>query len=141
MKPIHSLLCAATVLGMATACQNKQAVTVAVCNTSDLERPNELIEVPMQDVVGRLNLPATAALTVWDEQGRQVAWENDLVAFRTYSPALQASGERGYGYDLFAKRGTDQPVLPTIYKRYLDADIRARIDEARKTDPKTAGYW
>ena len=38
-------------------------------------------------------------------------WENDLVGFRAYGPALQAKGERGFGYDLFTKRGTRQPVL------------------------------
>lgn len=40
-----------------------------------------------------------------------LAWENDLVGFRAYGPALQALGERGFGYDLFTKRGTTEPVL------------------------------
>jgi len=31
-----------------------------------------------------------------------VAWENDRIAFRTYGPALQATGEKAVGYDIWA---------------------------------------
>ena len=50
-----------------------------------------------------------------------MAWENDLVGFRAYGPALQARGESGFGYDLFTKRGTAAPVLEDIYAKELDA--------------------
>lgn len=54
-------------------------------------------------------------------QGRQyperlddMAWENDRIAFRAYGPALQASGERAFGYDILVKR-VDKPVLENRY--------------------------
>lgn len=40
-----------------------------------------------------------------------IAWENDLVGFRMYGHDLDVAS----GYDLFAKRGTDLPVLETFY--------------------------
>ena len=67
-----------------------------------------------------------------------VAWENDLVAFRAYGPALQARGERGFGYDLFTKYNTTAPVLESFYASELDKDSRAKIAELQKTDPKAA---
>lgn len=36
----------------------------------------------------------------YSERLDDVAWENDLGGYRAYGPALQARGERGFGYDL-----------------------------------------
>ena len=61
-----------------------------------------------------------------------------LGSFRAYGPALQARGERGFGYDLFTKRGTAAPVLEDMYAKELDADSWKQVNELRKTDPKAA---
>lgn len=74
----------------------------------------------------------------YPERMDDMAWENDLVAFRAYGPALQARGERGFGYDLFTKYNTTEPVLETFYKTELNQDVRARMAELQKTDPKAA---
>ena len=96
----------------------------------------------------RLHIPSRPVLPVDVEVracGRQyperlddMAWENDLVGFRAYGPALQARGERGFGYDLFTKRGTAAPVLEDMYAKELDADSWKQVNELRKTDPKAA---
>ena len=57
----------------------------------------------------------------YPERLDDMAWENDKVGFRAYGPALQACGERGFGYDLFPKRGTSEPVLETLYAEELDS--------------------
>lgn len=67
-----------------------------------------------------------------------LAWENDLVGFRAYGPALQALGERGFGYDLFTKRGTPEPVLEKMYAMETDKETWERINELKKTDPVAA---
>lgn len=54
---------------------------------------------------------------VYPERVDDVAWENDRVAFRAYGPALQRSGERAFGYDVWCKRATTAPV---VEKRYFD---------------------
>lgn len=74
----------------------------------------------------------------YPERLDDLAWENDLVGFRAYGPALQARGERGFGYDLFTKYNTTEPVLESMYARELDKETRAKIAELRKTDPKAA---
>lgn len=74
----------------------------------------------------------------YPERLDDVAWENDLVAFRAYGPGLQASGERAYGYDVWTKYNTSEPVVEARYTNDLDPEKRAQIAELRKTDPKAA---
>lgn len=75
----------------------------------------------------------------YPERMDDVAWENDLVASRAYGPALQKRGERGFGYDLFTKYNTTEPVLESMYAQEMDKEVRAKIAELKKTDPKAAG--
>lgn len=74
----------------------------------------------------------------YPERMDDMAWENDLVAFRAYGPALQAKGERGFGYDLFTKYSTTEPILEAMYAKELDKETLAKIAELKKTDPKAA---
>lgn len=74
----------------------------------------------------------------YPERLDDVAWENDLVAFRAYGPALQAKGERGYGYDLFTKYNTTEPILESMYAKEMNKETIAKIAELKKTDPKAA---
>lgn len=74
----------------------------------------------------------------YPERMDDMAWENDLVAFRAYGPALQAKGERGFGYDLFTKYNTTEPMLEAMYTKELDKETLAKIAELKKTDPKAA---
>ncbi len=74
----------------------------------------------------------------YPERLDDVAWENDLGGFRAYGPALQARGERGFGYDLFTKYNTTEPVLEGMYAEELNQEKRTKIAELKKTDPEAA---
>lgn len=74
----------------------------------------------------------------YPERLDDVAWENDLVAFRAYGPALQQRGERAFGYDVFTKYNTTEPVVEARYAEELNPEKRAKIAELKKTDPKAA---
>lgn len=54
---------------------------------------------------------------VFPERLDDLAWENDKAAYRAYGPALQATGEKAFGYDIWTK-SVETPVLE---KRYYDA--------------------
>ena len=43
-----------------------------------------------------------------------IAWENDRCAYRVYGPALQRSGERSFGTDIWVKNTPDT----VVYERY-----------------------
>lgn len=68
----------------------------------------------------------------YPERMDDMAWENDLVAFRAYGPALQAKGERGFGYDLFTKYNTTEPILEAMYAKELDKETLAKIAELKR---------
>lgn len=67
----------------------------------------------------------------YPERVDDIAWENDRVAFRCYGPALQRSGERAWGYDIWNKR-TSRLVVDERYKGELDPEVRSVCDKLRQ---------
>lgn len=65
------------------------------------------------------------------ERVDDIAWENDRVAFRCYGPALQRSGEKAFGYDIWNKR-TSKLVVEGRYRDELDPDMRRVCGLLRK---------
>ena len=64
------------------------------------------------------------------ERVDDMAWENDKVAFRCYGPALQRSGERAWGYDVWNKR-TSRLIVEARYASELDPDMQRAIQKLR----------
>ena len=56
---------------------------------------------------------------IFPERKDDFAWENDRGAYRVYGPALQKTGERSYGIDVWTKN-TPEPVLD---QRYWTEDV------------------
>lgn len=77
-----------------------------------------------------------------------IAWENDRCAYRVYGPALQRTGERSFGTDVWVKNTPDT----VVYERYvkdmngnikgdkIDAKVRAlqKQEKAEKNPAKAA---
>lgn len=59
-----------------------------------------------------------------------IAWENDRCAYRVYGPALQRTGERSFGTDIWAKNTPDT----VVYERYV-MDKQGNVD-GDKVDEK-----
>lgn len=166
-------------------CSDSQSVTVSITNPLGMNRSGEMVEVPVEQVFKKLNLPDTAQVVVYDSKaqevpyqltyddkiifpvavdanatvdytiqkgtpsivntlvyGRQyperlddIAWENDRAAYRAYGPALQRTGEKAYGYDVFTK-SVEELVVEDRYKMELDSASRAKIAELRKAGKK-----
>ena len=56
---------------------------------------------------------------VYNERKDDYAWENDRTAYRVYGPALQKTGERSYGTDVWSK---NTPEL-VVEQRYWIEDV------------------
>ena len=84
------------------------------------------------------NVSVKACGRVYPERLDDIAWENDLIGCRAYGPTLQKRGERGFGYDLFTKRSTTEPVLEEMYAMQNSSENWTKVNELRKTDPKAA---
>lgn len=65
------------------------------------------------------SVPVTSCGRVYPERLDDLAWENDKAAYRAYGPALQAKGERAYGYDVFTK-SVPEPVVEHRYAMQTD---------------------
>ena len=59
-----------------------------------------------------------------------IAWENDRCAYRVYGPALQKTGERSFGIDIWVKNTPDT----VVYERYVK-DMNGNI-KGDKIDAK-----
>lgn len=64
------------------------------------------------------------------ERVDDIAWENDVVAYRCYGPALQRNGEKAYGYDVWNKR-TSKLVVEERYANELNPDIQRAMAKLR----------
>ena len=67
----------------------------------------------------------------YPERLDDIAWENDRVAYRAYGPALQARGERAFGYDVWVKR-VPGLVVEQRYANELNPESQAEIARLRK---------
>jgi hypothetical protein len=85
------------------------------------------------------DVPVTTCGRHYPERVDDIAWENDRVAFRTYGPALQATGEKAFGYDVWTKYQTTEPVVEARYAMELNPETLAKISSLKKVDPKAAG--
>ena len=73
--------------------------------------------------------PTTVTGRQYPERVDDIAWENDRTAYRIYGPALQASGERAFGVDVWVKNTPDLEVE----KRYTtELDNHAAIQQLRE---------
>ena len=82
--------------------------------------------------------PTLACGRFYPERKDDLAWENDLGAYRAYGPALQQSGERAFGYDVWTKYNTTEPVVEARYAAELNPETKAKIEELRKTNKAAA---
>lgn len=73
----------------------------------------------------------------YPERLDDIAWENDRAAYRAYGPALQKSGEKAYGYDVFTKSVEDL-VVEDRYAMELDSMAWAQINALREAGKKEA---
>lgn len=72
---------------------------------------------------------------VWKDRLDDLTWENDRGVYRMYGPALQRTGERSFGTDLWTK---STPYLDVV-KRYKDEfSVRPQIAQLRKEGRKAA---
>lgn len=90
----------------------------------------------------KVGQPATIGVKacgrIYPERMDDLAWENDLIACRAYGPTMQRRGERGFGYDIFTKRGTTDPVVEEMYAGQCSEENWKQYNEIRKEDPKAA---
>lgn len=74
----------------------------------------------------------------YPERLDDIAWENNLAAYRAYGPALQWSGERAFGYDVWTKR-EPRPIVKERYFNHLHKNISYHTDHGNGMDVYAVG--
>jgi len=74
----------------------------------------------------------------YPERLDDIAWENDRIAFRAYGPALQARGEKSFGYDVLVKR-VPQLVIEERYRGELSKEKSYHVDHGNGMDYYAVG--
>ena len=72
---------------------------------------------------------------MYPERVDDIAWENDRAAYRCYGPALQRTGEKSFGNDVWVK---NTPELVVEQRYYIEDTSKAKIAQLKKTDPDAA---
>ena len=72
---------------------------------------------------------------MYPERVDDIAWENDRAAYRCYGPALQKSGERAFGNDVWLK---NTPELVVEQRYFVEDTTKPIIAELKKKDPAKA---
>lgn len=75
---------------------------------------------------------------IYPEHSREIAWENEYMGFRLYGPGNQAAGEKVYGYDIFFKHQSEEPILEKLYAQETSRSNWAKVDSLRAIDPRLA---
>ena len=68
----------------------------------------------------------------YPERVDDICWENDLVGFRVYG----FKEDNPSGYDVFTKKNTDLPVIPEMYRKALDPEMKKLQKEIKKEHGK-----
>ena len=74
---------------------------------------------------------------MYPERVDDIAWENDRTAYRLYGPALQRSGEKAYGIDVWVKNTPDLEV-DNRYK--VELSNHGKIQELKKAGKTEEAY-
>lgn len=105
-------------------------MTLSAC-TQEASAPEDKAAVATGKAVQQTLSPSTFARFV-PERKDDFAWENDLVAFRAYGPAIR-SGAENAGVDCWLKR-VDYPIINSWYKKHLEQGISYHKDHGEGLD-------
>jgi len=73
---------------------------------------------------------------IYPERKDDYAWENDRGAYRVYGPALQRSGERSYGIDVWSK---NTPELVVEQRYWIEDVVMMPIVEKARSENRHRG--
>ncbi len=82
--------------------------------------------------------PTVCTGRIYPNRADDVAWENNVTGYRVYGPATQRRGERAFGYDIFLKHPTYEPIVESLYDAQCSGQNWRKVDSLKKIDPKLA---
>ncbi len=104
---------------------------VSACSQAPKE--NTVVAVDASQTAANTSAQAKSTFARFvPERKDDFAWENDMVAFRAYGPALRDSAENA-GVDCWLKR-VDYPIINKWYQEHLEQDKSYHVDHGEGLD-------
>lgn len=95
--------------------------------------PADIAGDPSVEIEPLLNTPLPSTFARFaPERKDDFAWENDMVAFRAYGPALRDSVKNA-GVDCWLKK-VNYPIINKWYKQHLEQDTSYHVDHGEGLD-------
>ena len=94
-----------------------------------------------------MNMKTVVTGKQYPERVDDIAWENDRTAYRLYGPALQKSGERAFGIDVWLKNTPELEVEQRYntelsnHKRIQELKSKGKNDEAFQLEIATTYHF
>ena len=110
----------------------KEEVPYQITHDGKVVFPVTLTACQTQTFTLRKGIPAEFTEKVrgdhYPKRVDDICWENDLVGYRVYG----FKEDKASGYDIFTKRNTDLLVIPEMYRKALDPEMKKRQKEITK---------
>lgn len=110
----------------------KEEVPYQITHDGKVVFPVTLTACQTQTFTLRKGIPAEFTEKVrgdhYPKRVDDICWENDLVGYRVYG----FKEDKASGYDIFTKRNTDLLVIPEMYRKALDPEMKKRQKEIAK---------
>ncbi|MBB3187325.1 DUF4861 domain-containing protein [Microbacter margulisiae] len=111
MRKLAFLLSAMLLLA---SCSKTMKVTVK--NPINIDRSNELVSVPLQNIVQTLNLKGNEQFIILDQNGKQIPYQVESDSINVIFPAtVKANGTTQYSIHI----GKPESFVPKTYGRYV----------------------
>ena len=111
---------------------DKAEVPYQITYDGNVVFPATLLAGQTQTFTLRKGKPAEVVTKVngdhYPDRVDDICWENDLVGYRVYG----YKEDKASGYDIFTKRNTDLLVIPEMYRKALDPEMKKRQQEIEK---------
>lgn len=111
------------------ACTQNHVVNVSVSNPLALDRSNEMVEVSMEEVAGKLNLNETAEVVILDESNKQVPYQLTYDGKLIFPASAQASGTTNYTIKVGTPEMVAVKACGKVYPERMD-DLAWENDRA-----------
>ena len=110
----------------------KEEVPYQITHDGKVVFPVTLTACQTQTFTLRKGIPAEFTEKVrgdhYPKRVDDICWENDLVGYRVYG----FKEDKASGYDIFTKRNTDLLVIPEMYRKALDPEMKKHQKEIEK---------
>lgn len=103
----------------------------------EIESLGKVVYTIAEGAISR-NYPSYVYGRQFPERLDDLAWENDRSAYRAYGPALQRTGERAYGFDIWSK-SVPYPILEQRFYDQVKRNISFHVDHGNGLDDYSVG--